>query len=84
MVFGGEVLRALGVPEDEAAEIVEDVRRRDAERLDLQVASDIHAGQDLLHGNQPVPTPLTKPKTVGTVIGDLPDVAIAAARPPSA
>ncbi|WP_100961947.1 monovalent cation:proton antiporter-2 (CPA2) family protein [Bosea sp. FBZP-16] len=76
MVFGGEVLRALGVPEEEAAEIVEDVRRRDAERLDLQVASDIHAGQDLIHyGNQPTPAPLTKPKAAGTVIGDLPDAA---------
>lgn len=76
MVFGGEVLRALGVPEEEAAEIVEDVRRRDAERLDLQVASDIHAGQDLIHyGNQPTPAPLTKPKVAGTVIGDLPGAA---------
>ncbi|SFD35107.1 glutathione-regulated potassium-efflux system protein KefB [Bosea sp. CRIB-10] len=76
MVFGGEVLRALGVPEEKAAEIVEDVRRRDAERLDLQVASDIHAGQDLIHyGNQPTPAPLTKPKTAGTVIGALPDAA---------
>jgi glutathione-regulated potassium-efflux system protein KefB len=76
MVFGGEVLRGLGVPEEEAAEIVEDVRRRDAERLDLQVASDIHAGQDLIHyGNQPTPAPLTKPKAAGTVIGDLPDAA---------
>jgi len=72
MVFGGEVLRGLGVPDEEAAEIVEDVRRRDLERLDLQVASDIYAGQDLIHGNQPTPAPLTKPKAAGTVVGELP------------
>jgi len=73
MAFGTAVLLGMGVPADEAAEIAEDVRRRDAERLDLQVASDIHAGSDLLRGNAPVPAPLTKPKAAGKIHGNMPD-----------
>jgi len=73
MTFGTHVLRAMGVPEDEVVEIAADVRRRDDERLDLQVASDINAGRDLLHGNAPIPAPLTKPKLRGTVHGNVPD-----------
>ncbi|MFC3691217.1 monovalent cation:proton antiporter-2 (CPA2) family protein [Chenggangzhangella methanolivorans] len=72
MTFGEAALVALGVPEDEAAEITEDVRRRDVERLDLQVAGDIHSGLDLLKGNAPVPTPLTKPRKEGKIIDQKP------------
>ncbi len=73
MSFGTAVLLGMGVPEQEAAEIAEDVRRRDAERLDLQVASDIYAGVSLIRGNAPVPAPLTKPKTAGKIHGNVPD-----------
>lgn len=68
MVFGEAALTALGVPEDEAAEIADDVRRRDAERFDLQVAGDIHSGTSLIRGNAPIPTPLTKPRRAGTIV----------------
>ncbi|TDL79327.1 potassium transporter [Palleronia sediminis] len=37
--LGATTLRALGYPEDEAAEVVDRVRRRDAARLDEQVAA---------------------------------------------
>jgi glutathione-regulated potassium-efflux system protein KefB len=73
LAFGTAALLKMGVPEDEANEIAEDVRRRDEERLDLQIASDINAGNDLLRYNQPVPAPLTKPKTPGKIIGNVPD-----------
>lgn len=73
MAFGTAVLLGMGVPEEEALEISEDVRRRDDERLDLQVASDINAGADLLRGNAPIPTPLTKPKATGKIHGNIPD-----------
>jgi len=63
--FGEATLAKLGVPEVDAAEIMEDVRRRDAERLELQIAGGIYAGSQLLRGNQPVPTPLTQPKRSG-------------------
>ncbi|MGO4666261.1 monovalent cation:proton antiporter-2 (CPA2) family protein [Bosea sp. 2YAB26] len=73
MLFGAAALRSMGLSEEEVAEIAEDVRRRDDERLDLQVASDIHAGNDLLHGNTPIPTPLTAPKAPGKILGSAPD-----------
>ncbi len=73
MAFGAQVLRDMGVPEDEVVETIADVRRRDEERLDLQVASDIYAGKDLVHGNAPIPAPLTKPRAKGTVSGNVPD-----------
>ncbi len=79
MTFGEAALVTLGVPEEEAAEITEDVRRRDAERLDLQVAGDIRSGLDLLKGNAPVPAPLTKPRKEGKIIDPKQDGAGAAA-----
>jgi glutathione-regulated potassium-efflux system protein KefB len=65
MDFGRETLATLGVADHEADEIMEEVRRRDAERLELQVAGGIYAGNDLLKGNQPVPTPLSRPRQEG-------------------
>jgi glutathione-regulated potassium-efflux system protein KefB len=72
MRMGEAALVGLGVPEEEAAEITEDVRRRDAERLDLQVAGGIYAGGDLMLGNAPKPGPLTKPRQPGRVVEDVP------------
>jgi glutathione-regulated potassium-efflux system protein KefB len=73
LVFGQAALEGLGVPEDEAIEIISEVRRRDGERLDIQLAGGIYAGQDLMLGNAPRPGPLTKPKKQGRVIGDAPE-----------
>ncbi len=41
---------------------MDDVRRRDQERLELQLAEGIFAGRDLMRGARPVPTPLSPPK----------------------
>ena len=60
LVFSEAALLALDVEPAEAAEIVADVRRRDAERLSLQLTSgDFKAGRDLLRGNVVRPAPLT-------------------------
>ena len=40
---------------------MDDVRRRDQERLELQLAEGIFAGRDLMRGARPVPTPLSPP-----------------------
>lgn len=72
MKFGELALRELGVPDAEAAEIAEELRRRDAERFALEVAGGIGAGRDLMHGNAPKPTPFTKPKRAGQVLGEQP------------
>ena len=62
LAFGEAALRELGVAAEEAAEIVADVRRRDEQRLELQIAEGLYAGRDLVRGAQPVPTPLSVPK----------------------
>lgn len=72
MKFGELALRELGVPDAQAAEIGEELRRRDAERFALEVAGGIGAGRDLMHGNVPRPTPFTKPKRAGQVLGEPP------------
>lgn len=64
LAFGAAALGYLGVPAQETDELIADLRRRDAERLSLQVTEGIYAGSDLLHGNahaRPVPEPLTTP-----------------------
>jgi glutathione-regulated potassium-efflux system protein KefB len=72
MKFGETALRELGATDAEAADITEELRRRDAERFALEVAGGIGAGRDLMHGNVPKPTPLTKPKQPGRVLGEQP------------
>ena len=62
MAFGEAALRQLGVTEDEAAEISQEIRRRDAERYALELAGGLMAGADMMHGNVPKPTPFTTPK----------------------
>ncbi|MBW8284705.1 MAG: monovalent cation:proton antiporter-2 (CPA2) family protein [Rhizobium sp.] len=62
LLFGRRTIEALGVSEDEAHTIAEDIRRRDEERLRIQVADGLQAGRHMLH-NRPVrPEPLVKPK----------------------
>ena len=70
LLFGENTLRQLGVEEEAAAEVIEDVRRRDAERLELQIAGGIKAGRGLMKGNMPVPTPLTPPKRPGQALNE--------------
>ena len=67
MALGEQALIGLGVPPDEAREVTDDARRRDAERLELQIAGGTYAGRELLRGNISVPTPLAPPKRTGKV-----------------
>ena len=62
LAFGGETLEGLGVDNATARAIVEDVRRRDVERLKLQEAEGIYGGIDLVTGRKATPEPLVKPK----------------------
>ena len=76
--FGEQVLIDLGFNAEDVAETIEDVRRRDAERLDLQLAGGIQAGRSLMRGNMPTPqpAPYVKPKREGRVLnaGDAPEL----------
>ncbi len=67
LVFGGSTLEALGVDPEVVADVVEDVRRRDAARLDMQITGDIRDGRNFLKGNiaTPVPAPVAPPRRPG-------------------
>jgi glutathione-regulated potassium-efflux system protein KefB len=65
LLLGGEALHTLGAGEEVVAEVLADVRRRDAERLELQLAGGLSAGRGLMKGNAPVPAPLAPPKRPG-------------------
>jgi len=70
--FGHAVLRELGFTEEDAVAAVDDVRRRDEERLELELAGGIAAGRALIRGNltTPQPEPFVKPRRPGEVISD--------------
>jgi len=62
LVFGRATLLELGVEQEAADAIVENVRRLDAERLVLQETDGHYAGSDLIHQKNLRPEPLVKPK----------------------
>jgi glutathione-regulated potassium-efflux system protein KefB len=68
--FGREVLIELGVDEVEAAETAREVRRRDAERLELELVGGLEAGRVLIRGNvqTPKPGPFTVPQREGAAL----------------
>lgn len=69
LVFGEAALRAVEVPEDEIQVISQDIRRRDRERLELEISTgNSDASRGLLHGNLPKPTPLVEPKRQSTLL----------------
>jgi glutathione-regulated potassium-efflux system protein KefB len=50
LLLGSNLLRHFGEADDRIAETLADVRLRDADRFALQLAGDIYAGRELLHG----------------------------------
>ncbi len=68
LVFGRQVLVDLGVDEAEADEIMLDVRKRDEQRLEMQIAGGLRAGLTLMRGNIATtqPAPLVVPRREGT------------------
>ncbi len=72
LVFGHQVLIDLGFSQEEAAETIEDVRRRDEERLALQMVEGIQAGRSLMRGNirTTKPEPYVKPRREGQALNE--------------
>ncbi len=64
MVFGEALMRDLGFPDSVVSETMEQVRRRDEERLEMQIVGGITAGRSLMRGNMstPLPAPLSLPR----------------------
>ncbi|HBK46671.1 MAG TPA: potassium transporter [Xanthomonadaceae bacterium] len=63
--FGRSALVELGIDADEAQLIAGEIRKRDAERFELEMAGGgLRAGAAMLYGNQPgpTPTPFTTPR----------------------
>ncbi|MCY1664534.1 monovalent cation:proton antiporter-2 (CPA2) family protein [Rhizobium sp. SL86] len=62
LLFGRKMLEGLGTSEAQAAEIGDDIRKRDEERLQIQAAEGLTAGLHMLHTRPVRPEPLMKPK----------------------
>ena len=80
LAFADHVLKDLGVDEETVAETIEDVRRRDEERLTLQLTGGLSAGRSLMRGNAvtPTPEPYIKPRRQGQLLNETEDgVAVA-------
>jgi CPA2 family monovalent cation:H+ antiporter-2 len=69
LVMGQALLQGSGMTQEEAGEIVSDVRNRDLERLKLQMRDGLLAGRESLH-SAPVPEPLIQPRHEGQAISD--------------
>ena len=72
MKLSHRLLLDLGVDPGVAEETIADVRRRDDERLDLQIAGGLTAGRWLMRGNMPTPRPepLSRPRRPQVVEDD--------------
>lgn len=70
--FSGAVLREMGVSDFDVAETLDEVRDRDAARLDLQIAGGLAAGRTLFRNNTttPEPAPLTVPRREGRALNE--------------
>ena len=74
--FGAAALVELGVAEDEAERIANEIRRRDAERFELEMAGGgLSAGAKMMHTNTgqkpaPKPTPFTTPRREGQALNE--------------
>ncbi|KQT57612.1 potassium transporter [Methylobacterium sp. Leaf456] len=53
--LGERALLTVGADPETAQDIMAEVRRRDTERLDLEIVGGLHAGLDLIHGNAAAP-----------------------------
>jgi glutathione-regulated potassium-efflux system protein KefB len=72
LVFGYQVLVDLGFTHEQAQETIEDVRRRDEQRLALQMVEGIQAGRSLMRGNIRTtrPEPYVKPRREGQALNE--------------
>jgi len=70
LIMGGAMLEGLGKTHDEAAQILEDVRKLDMERLQVQYREGIYAGNDHLHKQPVQPEPLVVPQHEAELLDD--------------
>jgi glutathione-regulated potassium-efflux system protein KefB len=70
--FSGAVMRELDIDDFTIAETIEEVRERDAARIELELAGGLEAGRALIRGNAqtPQPTPFVKPRREGRALNE--------------
>ena len=69
LLFGKHALERLGFSPEQAEETYAEVRRRDSERFDLDLAAGLDAGLTLLIGNDPKkPQPFVTPQRKATAL----------------
>lgn len=71
--FGGVILQKLGVEQDEVQRITDEIRDRDEERFETEIAADdVYAGVGLQYTHaHPRPTaPLIRPKQAARILND--------------
>ncbi|EKU58970.1 transporter, CPA2 family [Acinetobacter sp. WC-323] len=71
--FGGVILQELGVEQDEVQRITDEIRDRDEERFETEIAADdVYAGVGLQYTHtHPRPTaPLIRPKQAARILND--------------
>ncbi|MEO1066149.1 MAG: monovalent cation:proton antiporter-2 (CPA2) family protein [Pseudomonadota bacterium] len=70
LVMGHAVLDGMDVPPERAALVVEDIRKRDMTRLQLQQTKGIFAGSDIPFDKSVTPEPLTEPQTEAKLLSE--------------
>lgn len=70
LAMGRNVLDGLDVPQDRIDDIIEDLRKRDLKRLQLQQTKGLFAGADLAFRNMVTPEPLTEPQKKSVLLSE--------------
>ena len=68
--LGRNILSGVGLSYEEAGDIIEDIRRRDYERLLVQRSEGIHAGSHMVYVKPVRPEPLIEPKRESEALDD--------------
>jgi glutathione-regulated potassium-efflux system protein KefB len=68
--FGMEALRTLGEEADAITQVVDDIRRRDTYRLQMQVIGNTDNIRNLVQNNKWVPSPFIEPQREGRALNE--------------
>ena len=70
LLMGRALLDGMDVPPERVDYVIEDVRKRDLGRLQLQQVKGVFAGKDELYGNKVEPEPLNEPTTQAKMLSE--------------
>lgn len=70
LLMGRALLDGMDVPPERVDYVIEDVRRRDIGRLQLQQVKGVFAGRDMPYGNKVEPEPLNEPTTQAKMLSE--------------